>query len=114
MAFSFYGQDTTLLTTRCWVLEKAGFRVLTATDLSEIANIILAQHIDLLILGHTLSIQECKNPLAATHALQPGMKTLMLAEFTLLHSTEYVDEVVSSFDGPSHLIATAEKMLTRG
>lgn len=49
-----YGHYPTLLQTRRWILEKAGFRVWIATQFAELENILTTRPIDLLILSHTL------------------------------------------------------------
>ena len=71
-----YGRDAQLLETRRWVLEHAGMKVTTTTDLGEMESILVNEAIDLFILCHTLSPEEGDLCLMKVHALKPTMKSL--------------------------------------
>ena len=105
-----YGRDISLLETRCWVLENAGFEVSTTLDPKEAAKRIEAAHIDLFILCHTLSAEECASILAATHSLRPRMKTLMLS--TSGSGCESKEDIVlGPFTSPKILISTVCELM---
>jgi len=106
-----YGHYPTLLKTRRWILENAGFRVWTATQHAEVEDILSAEPIDLLIMGHTLSAKDCEMALAAARRLRPEMKMLVLTENSFMHFGEEQDGVASAVDGPRALIAIAQKMV---
>jgi DNA-binding response OmpR family regulator len=105
-----YGRDACLLETRCWVLESAGFEVSTTLDLEEAAKRIEAARVDLFILCHTLSVEECASILATTHSLRPRMKTLMLSTYgSGCESKE--DIVLGPFTSPQTLISTVCELM---
>jgi DNA-binding NtrC family response regulator len=106
-----YGHYPTLLQTRRWILENAGFRAWTAAQQAEVEKILSAETIDLLILGHTLSAKDCERALAAAHRLRPRMKTLVLTENSSMYFGEVQDEAESTVDGPKGLIAIAQRMV---
>jgi len=109
-----YGHYATLLQTRRWILEKTGFRVWTATQHAEVEDILNAEPIDLLIIGHTLSANECEKALAVAHELRPRMKTLVLTENSSMYFPQEQDGAESAGEGPRALIAIARKMVVSG
>jgi DNA-binding NtrC family response regulator len=106
-----YGHYPTLLQTRRWILEKAGFRVWIATQFAELENILTTRPIDLLILSHTLPARDCEKGLAAAHQLRPKMKALVLTETSSRYFDEEREEAASAVEGPNALIAIAKKMV---
>jgi DNA-binding response OmpR family regulator len=106
-----YGRDYDLLETRRLVLQKAGFQAWTVTNLADAEKITVTQPSDLLILCHSLSVEECEKALAMSHSRQPGMKNLVLMGAAPVRKLGQNDELMSSFDGPKALIATVNRLL---
>ncbi len=104
-----YGHDLHLLETRSWVLEHAGFDVSTTSDLRETVRKIDVGFIDLFILCHTLSTDDCTNMLAHVHSLHPRMKMLIL---TTAHSgcDSKDDFVLRAFASPQALITKVREL----
>ena len=73
-----YGRDDDLLETRRLVLQQAGFQAWTVTNLADAEKITIMRPGGLLILCHSLSIEECEKALAMAHSRQAGMRNLVL------------------------------------
>ena len=110
-AILVYGRDDRLLETRRWVLERAGLKVCTATELSAVEQVLATEPIVLFVLCHTLSPEESDASLLKAHALRPQMKNLVLTANTPLGSLGSREEVVSAFEGPRTLLAAVERRL---
>lgn len=108
-----YGRELSLLETRCWVLEGAGFHVLSATHFDEATSIFDTDRPDLMILCHSLLPEQRQRILSATWALRPSRKVLVLAGGGI-HA--YPDDegtaAIDSFDGPRVLLSTVNRMLS--
>ncbi len=105
------GHEPTLLSSRCWILEKAGFSIRGAERTKDAARIILTDPIRLFILCHTLTSEECRTTLEEAHELRPEMKALVLTATTPTCSLRKQDAVFSIFEGPKALIETVKQML---
>ena len=70
----------------------------------------VAQHIDLFILCHTLSADEQGSALATAHALRPEMRNLVLVEDTFESQLDPLDAILSAFATPKVLIAAAQTL----
>ncbi len=66
-----YGNDDYLLETRQLVLERVGF-IRTVSSFLALHEIISTRNIDILILCHSLSREECEHALAVAHVHAPG------------------------------------------
>lgn len=97
-----YGIDSQLIQTRQWVLEKAGFDVQTVQDLSKAREILSTGSVDIFILCHTLSAEECNGALYLGHHLQPEMKNLILTAEPFERS--HRDAILTAFATPEALI----------
>ncbi|RXH54295.1 hypothetical protein [Granulicella sibirica] len=106
-----YGRDLSLLETRCWVLEGAGFRVQGTADFAETMSVFKAEPPDLTILCHSLLPEQRKEALDATRAACPSRKMLVLSgglgELPGHEETATID----AFDGPRVLVATVKRLL---
>ena len=107
-----YGRDWNLLQTRCWILERAGFRVTAAMDLREITRRLSAEEVDLIVLCHTLSLTEYQDALTAARFLKPRLKSLRMAPSNFACSVGPEDFTVNTFDGPGALVAAAKELLS--
>ena len=108
-----YGRDLSLLETRCWVLEGAGFHVQATTDFTETMDVFQVQSPDLTILCHSLLAEQQKAILDATRAARPSRKVLVLSGGmdALPHDAETA--TIDSFDGPRVLLAAVKQMLAQ-
>jgi DNA-binding NtrC family response regulator len=106
-----YGRDHELLETRRLVLQRAGFQARTVTNLANAEKVSISQSNGLLILCHSLSVEDSEKALAMAHSRQHGMKTLVLMGTAPVCKLGQNDELMSSFDGPQALIATVTRLL---
>jgi hypothetical protein len=109
-----YGHDTTILKTRCWILERARFEVQTANILEDLKRISQLRSLKLLILCHTLSLEECKEAVSITKALQPKTRVLVLTTCEATSQLRNEHEVLSILEGPRALAATVRRMVYPG
>jgi DNA-binding NtrC family response regulator len=105
-----YGRDPSLLDTRRWVLERAGYRVLTAQNLAETEHSVATEPISLFLLCHSLSPQDCEVAFARADKIQPEMKRLLITANTPVCAHRDQDRLLSAFDGPKALVATVHEM----
>ncbi len=110
-----YGRDSTLLRSRCWVLQAAGFQVSTAETLAEAQDAAAQQSADLLVICHTLSAAECREALRWAHT-HPAMKRIVLTAHGLPCSSlaDADEEMMSQFAGARELVAVADRLLSAG
>ena len=101
-----YGRDAHLLDTRCWVLEQAGYRVLSVSDLSEAQQAAEVEEARVLILCHSLSRADCQAAVEMAEAVAPQMKVLTLTA----GKAAYTEPSLSAFDGPRRLIEEVGKL----
>ena len=107
-----YGRDSQLLETRQWVLERAGYRVATVTELSDIAQLVFLEQIRLLILCHTLSIEDCGGAVALVHIRWPQITTVVLIAGQSGCWSASSSEVVDAREGPVKLLNTVAKLVS--
>jgi len=106
-----FGSDTLLLRTRAMLLEQSGFEVLTTEQFQDAKRAVAEQHLDVVILCHTLRTDETKGMLKEIHSLQPEVKTLILDEDETLSALNSNDESFKAFSGPENLLRTLNKMI---
>ena len=107
-----YGHDPTLLDTRRWVLEKAGFQVFTVGEMEGTAKLLADERIDLLLLCHTLTSEERRTIRAATTNLRPATKTLVMMTTSQEAGREETEGgSIHIFAGAAGLIAATRKLL---
>lgn len=105
-----YGHDQSLLDTRSWVLQGAGYRVLQVSQNSELEQASNAPSVALLLLCHTLTQEECEGTRAFLDR-RSGIKRLLITANRPLSPQTMSDPVVSAFDGPGALIDMVDKVL---
>ena len=108
-----YGRDHRLLETRGWVLEQAGYRVLTALTLAEAERIAEIETVGLLLLCHSLSVEDYEKALTAVSTIHPDIKRLLMTANTPLCPLSPDDRVLSAFDGPRALVAAVHELVPR-
>ena len=99
-----YCRDPQLLQTRGQVLQRAGYQVWTASNLSELVELTSQPKMDVMLLCHTLSKDECGRALAVTHARWPKMQTIALVAGVSGCPPAVADAVLYATDGPVKLI----------
>jgi hypothetical protein len=105
-----YGRDRSLLNTRELILQKAGYRVWTAADLSEIDRAVQGERVDLLILCHSLTLEQCGRALAFCHSRWPFTKSLLLAVAGSWCAAGKPELVFEAAAGPAELLATVGRL----
>jgi hypothetical protein len=106
-----YGRDLGLLHTRRLVLEASGYRVLVATEFSEVQSAFVGSLIDLLILCHTLSHEECSKALALSISGWTATKSVVLAPGYPSGHMEALCESVDCCAEPAKLILTVGRIV---
>lgn len=101
--------EESLLRTRHWILETAGFRVTSALDIAQAANYCQNRVFDLVIIGHSMPIKDKK---ALLRVVQDQNRARILS---LLKSGEAplrgVHHSIEASEGPEALVAAVEKTL---
>jgi hypothetical protein len=105
-----YGNDLVLLQTRQWVLERerGNFEVVLAETAAEVASILASRTVTLLILCHSLSLEDCRTALAVLEALSAQTQRLLLQGSFSQALALYRHEVLDPFEGPVALIRAAK------
>jgi hypothetical protein len=106
-----FGRAPQLLETRRLILERAGARVWTAAELSDIKSIAHAVSIDLVILCHSLSMEQCGRALALASTLWPQVKSLNLSSGCCECNPEISERVVDANRGPAHLLDAVANLI---
>jgi hypothetical protein len=106
-----YGRDPRLLETRRWVLEHSGARVWMATELSDFDQIAAGKSIDLVILCHSLSMEDCGRALALANTRWPQAQSLVLISEPSDCFPGFSDGVADAGRGPAFLLQTVAKLI---
>ena len=99
-----FGRDYQLVHTRSLILEKAGFRVRTASSLPDLHQLLAEPTMDVLLLCHSLSTEECNQALAMTQERWPRIQSISLLSGGSGCHSEATDAVMNASDGPAKLI----------
>jgi hypothetical protein len=105
-----FGYDERLLSSRRWVLESQGFRVLTTGKLLEASQILGTERIELLILCQTLSAEDYEGALAVGRLKQPEMGILAIDADGSRHTLSVGATILSDFPTPGAFIAAVQEM----
>jgi len=106
-----FGRDPALLESRRWVIEHAGFKVLTISKVAEAERLIQAENPELVILCHSLSAELCLEMVAFVHNTRPQIRILIMSAGTETCAPGDRDEAISSFEGPRSLIAAVKRLV---
>ncbi len=106
-----YGTDAHLLKTRRWVLERSGACVWTATDLKGFSEVPATEQIDLIILCHSLSMEECGRGLAVAHMRWPRVQSLILTSGVRGCDGGFQDQVADASLGPVYLLKAVSRLV---
>jgi CheY-like chemotaxis protein len=99
-----FGRDDQLIHTRSLILEKAGFRVRTASSLPDLHQLLAEPAMDVLLLCHSLSTAECDAALTMTQDRWPKIQTISMLSGSSGCAAEPTDAVMNAADGPAKLI----------
>jgi DNA-binding response OmpR family regulator len=99
-----FGRDYQLVHTRSLILQKAGFHVRTAASLPDIQLLPHEPPIDIMLLCHSLSTQDCDEALILTHERWPDIQTIALVAGTSDCGSNSTDAVMEAYEGPAKLI----------
>lgn len=108
------GRDQRLLETRSWVLEHAGYRVVRATDLAEVEARLKAELLDVVVVCHTLSAEECRVALQLARRLRPAIQRLVMTASATAVSDGQQEAVLSAYDGPIALVRAVARVAQLG
>jgi DNA-binding NtrC family response regulator len=106
-----FGSDYQLVHTRSLILEKAGFRVRTASSLPDIQKLLSEPSMDVMLLCHSLSTQDCSEALIITHDRWPRIQTIALVSGSSNCGSDSVDSVLEATEGPAKLISAVRQHL---
>ena len=107
-----YGRDAQLLDTRRMVLERSGARIWTATNLTDFDRIAGGILIDLIVLCHSLSTEECDHAQALARARWPLIQRLVLVTGQRGCYPDFSEQVVDAGLGPAYLLQTVTKLMS--
>jgi len=99
-----YGPDQHKLEGRQRVLNTIDHQVWIAKNLLEVNKIVSnVPRLDLLVLSHSFSKQECGRAIALTHSRWPGARTCILSATNSRSSAEVTVDVMDALRGPARL-----------
>jgi DNA-binding NtrC family response regulator len=106
-----FGRDYQLVHTRGLILEKAGFQVRTASSLPEIQQLLSKPTMDVMLLCHSLSPQDCAEALIITHERWPRIQTIALVSGSSGCGSKSADTIMEASEGPAKLISAVHRHL---
>jgi hypothetical protein len=107
-----YGPDQHKLEARQRVLNAIGHQVWIATNLLEVHKIVSnVPRLDLLVLSHSFSKQECGRAIALTHSCWPSTRTCVLSAANSRSSAEVTVDVMEALRGPARLGSQLEMLV---
>jgi DNA-binding NtrC family response regulator len=107
-----YGRDAALLATRQLLLENHGYETSATTELEDVQRMLSHENVKLLILGHTLSLEDIGRALALSQSLQSSAKYLFLINAQSAQDSESSAETFNVSRGPAQFIARVQQMLS--
>jgi hypothetical protein len=109
-----YGPDQHKLEVRQRVLNTIGHQVWIAKNLLEVNKIVSnVPRLDLLVLSHSFSKQECGRAIALIHSRWPSTRTCILSAANSRSSAEVTVDVMDALRGPARL-GSRREMLVAG
>jgi hypothetical protein len=107
-----YGNDAMLVTTRCLILERAGYRVLTAQAFGNAMLMLMNHQIDIIVLCQSLKAEERRGILETARAIQPEIKCAVI-DFDEREAPIEGVALIEGFMGPSALLNTIGSIFTQ-
>ena len=109
-----FGQDPRLVETRGWVLEQAGYRLITILHLSDLDKVDPRQRIDMFLLCNSLASTVRRQALTLISSKWPKAKRLILASAGAAFEVDPAEAVFPAIEGPRKLVATIHNLMTDG
>jgi hypothetical protein len=106
-----FGHDEHLLLTRQWVLQSRGYRVLTASTLSNIDSIPKSPPIKLLLLCHSLDPVEVATARNHAQLRWPNLKCLELVADDSRAPSGILGQLLHTMDGPAKLVTLVDNLV---
>jgi CspA family cold shock protein len=106
-----FGRDAQLLQTRGWLLASTGSRVTLVAALPKLAQVIVSETCDLLILCHSLTPDDCAGALSLASRYAPKMRIVGLESGDPFSRTAFPSQVVISETNPARLVSTVQSLL---
>jgi hypothetical protein len=107
-----YGPDQNKLEARRRVLNAIGHQVWIATNLVGVHQIVSnVRRLDLLVLSHSFSRQECGRAIALTHSLWPSTRTCILSAANSSSPSEVTVDVMDALRGPARFGSRLEMLV---
>ncbi len=104
--------NKTALWVRKLVLERDGFRVLTATECNDALELLRKEQIDLVVADHVLQDTTGAEVAREMKRMRPGIPVVLLSgSLERPERTEHVDAFVSKIEGREALVATIRRLL---
>jgi hypothetical protein len=100
-----------LLDTRRRVLEASGYQVYVATEFSEIERITSIKEISLIIVCHSVSMEDCGRVLNFASSRLPAIESLILVTHASNWPVGMRVEVMYVMDGPAKLVSTVGRLV---
>ena len=104
-----YGRDPDLLRSRQWLLEKQGYRVLVMSDRNDLQQI--TEPVDLLILCHTITLDDCATVTSLAASRWPGLRELVLVARTSEPQCTSGTDTFLTLEGPAKLVAAVRTLV---
>ena len=106
-----FGSDTNVLHSRQLVLQNCGYEARFTSRIDEAEQLLRAGSIDLLVLCHTASSEDCDYFLDTVAGLERHVKVLVLLSGP--RGCSYVDRhaVIDVMDGPGRFVATVNELV---
>ncbi len=105
-----FGEVPLLLQTRQWMLQSSGYDVRKAKSIGEASEEISGRRVSLLIVCHSVSVQDGQDAVALLRSRWPEAKYLMLREEDSVEVDTESAVNVSGVNGPQRLIETVRKI----
>jgi len=106
-----FGRDDQLVYTRSLILERAGFRVHTASSIPDLQQLLSEPAMDVMVLCHSLSHQDCDEALLLAHEHWPDIQTIALVTGSSDCGSTFTDSMMQASEGPARLIDTVRNLL---
>ncbi len=106
-----YGRDPDLLATRRMVLQSSGYKVWATAELSGVDRITSMTQVDLAILCHSLTSEECGRAIAQSTSRWPRLKYIVLTASSSACAHKVLGEAVNALDGPVKLLSAVERLV---
>jgi hypothetical protein len=108
-----YGRDRQLLETRRMILGRSGANVWTAAQLADFDQIAPSVSINLIVLCHSLSMEDCGRGLALAHTRWPQIQSVAMISGPNGYNSKSLDRIVEAARGPAYLLQTVTMLLSR-